>query len=275
MMRRGVAAFAAAISAQAFAATPVAFVADVSGSATIAGDGKLVFLAELEPGTRIFLGTGARAAITFARSGREFGAAGPGEFVVAVDEVRADRGTPPVRREVPPLSDPATIMRAARSATASLRMRGAQPHEAASAEGALQYPVGTRIATLQPSLRWRNEEGMRDTKVVLRDESGKQVWAGRASTVTVTPGVKLSAGTRYTWTVMTSGGVLGEAQFETLPAEPLARAERSNAGARSFAGRVLHALLLQELGASQDAKAVWDDLARERPDLPELARLAR
>jgi hypothetical protein len=274
MIPRSVAAFAVAIAAHAFAAAPVAFVADVSGSATIAGDGKLTFLAELEPGMRIFLGTGARAAITFARSGREFAAAGPGEFVVTADEVRADRGAAPARRDVPPLSDPSTIMRAARSATASMRMRGAQPREAASPEGLLQYPVGTRVATLQPAFRWSDRGGLRAVKVVLRDESGKQVWAGPASAASLTPGVKLSAATRYTWTLMTPGGIVGEAQFETLPAETLARAERSKAGAHSFAGRVLHALLLQELGASQDAKAAWDELARERPDLPELARLA-
>lgn len=275
MIARGLAACAAAAAFHALAATPVAFVADVTGSATIEGDGRLVFLAELEPGTRLFLGTGARAAITFARSGREFDAVGPGEFVVTPDELRAEKGASPVRRDVPALSDPATVMRAARSATASLRMRSIRPPDAGSNASALRYPVDTRIATLQPSLRWDAAQGARDAKVILRDEAGKQVWSANATSTPVKPPMKLSAGTRYTWTVMTQRGALGEAQFETLPAETLAKAERSKAGARSFPERVLHALLLQDVGASQDAQAAWDELARERPDLPELARLAR
>jgi hypothetical protein len=36
----------------------------------------------------------------------------------------------------------------------------------------------------------------------------------------------------------------------------------------------MHALLLQDLGATQEAREAWAALARERPDLPELAGLA-
>jgi hypothetical protein len=41
------------------------------GSATIAGDGTLNFLAELEPGTRLSLGSDAAVAATFAGTGTE------------------------------------------------------------------------------------------------------------------------------------------------------------------------------------------------------------
>jgi hypothetical protein len=37
----------------------------------------------------------------------------------------------------------------------------------------------------------------------------------------------------------------------------------------------MHAFVLQDVGATQDAKEAWSALARERPDLPELAVLAR
>ena len=275
MIARGAAAFAAAIALQAAAGTPVAFVADVPGSATIEGDGRLAFLAQLEPGMRLFLGTGARAAITFARSGSEYTAAGPGEFLVGESELRADRGAAPLRREVSPLADTAVIGRIARSATASLRMRSAAPAKsAASASGPLAYPVATRIATLEPVLRWQPAPDVRDATIVLRDESGKRVWSGKAAAA-VKPPVKLSAATRYRWTVMTPRGALGEAGFETLTADSLAKVEASKASARTFSARVLHAVLLQDLGAEQDARAAWADLSRERPDLPELAALAR
>jgi hypothetical protein len=74
---------------------------------------------------------------------------------------------------------------------------------------------------------------------------------------------------------MTSHGTVGDAQFETLPAEAIAKISKARAGAKSFSDRVVHALLLQDLGATQEAREAWGALARERPDLPELAGLAR
>lgn len=276
MMLRAAAALAAGIAIQATAGTPVAFVADVSGSATIEGDGRrLAFLAELEPGMRVFLGTGARAAITFARSGLEYAAVGPGEFLVKADELSAERGAAPSRREVPAVADMGVVSRVARSATASLRMRSARENGEGAAPGALEYPVATRVATLQPTLRWQLPAGSGHVKVSLVDESGREVWRGEARAQSVKPAVKLSAATRYRWTLMTGGKVAAEAPFETLAADTIARVEKSRASARSFSERVMHAMLLQDLGADQDARAAWADLARERPDVPELARLAR
>jgi hypothetical protein len=67
---------------------------------------------------------------------------------------------------------------------------------------------------------------------------------------------------------------LGPASFETLPADAIARVEKSRKG-KEFPERVVSAILLQELGATQDAKEAWEELSRERPDLQELAALAR
>ena len=52
-------------------------------------------------------------------------------------------------------------------------------------------------------------------------------------------------------------------------------AERARGDAKAFTDRVALALLLQDLGAAQDAREVWLQLSAERPDLPELAVLAR
>jgi len=87
--------------------------------------------------------------------------------------------------------------------------------------------------------------------------------------------MKLNAATRYRWTVMTPAGVVGEAQFETLPSDALMKVAKSKSAAKGFSERVMHAIVLQDLGAVQEARAAWSELARERPDLPELAALAR
>jgi hypothetical protein len=87
--------------------------------------------------------------------------------------------------------------------------------------------------------------------------------------------VKLAPATRYSWSVTTPSGSLGEAHFETLGAEALSRAEKSRTAAKSFPDRVMHAFLLQDVGATQDAREAWAALSRERPELPELAAIAR
>jgi hypothetical protein len=239
----------------------------------LAGSGKLRFLAELVPGTRILLGSGASIAVAYASTGSEFTLEGPGEYLVTAVEVRVEKGAPPKRRVVPAIADPAVVARVSRSATASLRMRGV-PVPAPIARDTLEYPVDTRVATLQPPLRWRAEPGGAPVTVSLADASGNEVWKGDARPGGAAP-VKLSPATRYTWTVMTPGGVIGEARFETLPAAAMAKVAKSQGRMRSFADRVMHALLLQEIGASQDARAAWAALARERPDLPELDLLAK
>lgn len=270
-MRRVAAVAAFAFALAAHAAEPVAFVADVKGSATIEGDGKLGFLAELASGVRILLGTGATVSVTYAASGTEYTMSGPGEYLVGSDAVRAEKGAAPNRRAVASLHDAAVVARVSHTATASLRMRGLSP-DALVTRTPLDFPVDTRVASLQPTLRWRASG--EETAVRIVDPQGKEVWKATPKAGAIRSGVKLAPATRYTWTVMTPKGVLGEAQFETLPADALARVEKSRAAAKSFSERVLHAVLLQDVGATQEAREAWAALARERPDLPELAALA-
>lgn len=260
----------AALAAQA---TGVAFVTDVRGAATIEGNGPVRFLAELAPGTRLLVGTGGAVTVTFAASGTEFTLAGPGEFALTPSEVKADKGREPQRRTVAALRDPGVATRTSQAATASVRMRGVGP--AASPAAVLEYPVDARVATLRPVLRWKGAMSSEGVTVRVRDEVGKEVWAAKMLPNVSPPALRLAPATRYRWTVMTPQGELPEASFETLPADAIERAERSRAAAKSFSDRVLHAMLLQDLGAPQDAREAWAALSRERPDLPELAALAR
>src|SRR5205085_2618425 len=126
--------------------------------------------------------------------------------------------------------DATIVGQVSRSATASLRMRSMAP--AAGQKGELEFPVDTRIATLQPVMRLRDGDAA-GSSITVRDENGKEVWKGSVRAEGTRLAVKLSPATRYTWTVTTSKGP-AEARFETLPAEAIARAEKSRAGARSF-----------------------------------------
>ena len=266
-------AAALVIAAAALAADPVAFVADLQGNATIEGDGKLGFLAELPAGTRLLLGTGATVAVTYASSGAEFTLKGPGEFLVSAGEVKAERGAAPKKRTVAVVPDPAVIAKLSRTANASLRMRGINPR--ASTQVALDYPVNTRVTTLQPTLRWSGEPMAEQFDVTVLDSTGKEIWKGNVKPPMARPPVKLAPETLYTWTVMTPSGAKAEGRFETASAAAIARAEKSRAAAKSFSERVMHAFILQDIGATQDAKEAWAALARERPDIPELSVLGR
>lgn len=272
-MRHGGAAILVAVALTALPAQagPVAFVADLRGSATIEGNGPLTFLAELPAGTRVLLGSHATAAITFAATGAEFAVTGPGQFLVKAGEVIAEKGATPKRRAVASLSDTAVVARAAQTATASLRMRSiASPQSPAP----LEYPVSTRVSTLSPQLRWRAAPG-EDYAIAIQDAAGRELWKGKGNTGIARPGVKLVPGARYSWTLASSQGASVEAFFEVLHEDALRRAERSRALARTFGDRVVHALLLQELGADHESREAWAALARERPELPELSALAR
>jgi hypothetical protein len=272
MRRMLLAAAALAAALAASAADPVAFVADLQGNATIEGNGKVKFLTELEPGTRLLLGTGASLAVTYASSGAEFTLVGPGEFMVLPSEVRAEKGTPPKRRTVTAVKDAGVVAKAAQLASASIRMRGVVAEPPAPA---LLYPVNTRVASLQPELRWKEAGAAEAFTIILTDEAGKEVWKASARPSRARPAVKLSPAQRYKWTVMTPKGTVGEASFETLSMEAAGRVEKSRVAAKNFPDRVMHAFLLQEVGASQDARTLWGELAHERPDIPELSSLAR
>lgn len=270
-MRAAMGALLLAVAAGAGAEAPIAFVADIRGNATIEGNGKLTFLAELTRGTRLLLGTGAQASIAYAETGAEFALSGPGEFRIAEHEVTAERGAAPKRRAIAPLGSSGVVAKAARSTTASLRMRSVSP---ATPEPLLEFPVSTRVADLKPTLRWRSDPSHGEYTVLVRDAEGREVWRAKTGKGSAQPALALLPAARYSWTVTGARGVTGSAEFETLGREAIARAG-SIAKPRGFSDRVVRALLLEDLGALQEAKLAWGELARERPDMPELAALAR
>lgn len=260
------------LSLSARAADPVAFLSDVKGEVVMNGSGKPPFLSELLPGTKLVLAKDAAAAVMFVVSGEEFSLKGPGEFVVTRENVKASKGAAPTSR-VPTLrASTAAFVDTSRAATASLRMRSAPGPK--GERPAPVYPVNTRIATLQPTLRWTGEPGAAYS-VVVTAASGKEVFRGTTKGPSLALPARLQAGQSYSWTFSAGEAALGDAHFETLTADSIAAAEKARSVARTFPDRVLLALVLQDLGAAQDAREVWTQLAAERPDLPELAKLAR
>ncbi len=261
-----------AVAFAARAAEPIAFVSDFKGEVVMNGAGRPPFLAELIPGTKLVLGAEASAAVMYVVTGEEYSLKGPGEFVVAREGVKASKGAAPAVRTPAIKPGAATMVQTSKTATASLRMRSA-PTPRAERPGAL-YPVNAKVSTLQPTLRWSGEAGASYT-VVVTTAAGKEIFRGAAKGNSLRLPARLAPAQGYEWTSSLGNAVVAEARFETLPADAITAADKARVAAKSFPDRVLLALSLQELGAAQDAKEVWAQLAAERPDIPELKGLAR
>ena len=77
---------------------------------------------------------------------------------------------------------------------------------------------------------------------------------------------------------MVKSGVsdVGMTTFRTLPTHSLDLAQKRRPDDKAlFSDWLLYALTLKDVGADQDAGEVWARLAKDRPDLPELAALAK
>lgn len=262
-----------AVSLAATAADPVAFISDIKGEVVMNGAGRPPFLAEVIPGTKLALGTGASAAVMYVVSGKEYALKGPGQFVVTREGVKTTAGVEPTSRVPGMRASPKVLVETSRASTASLRMRSASLPKG-ERPGPL-YPVNVRIATLQPTLRWSGDPGAAYT-VTVTAADGREVHRGNASGLSLRlPARLLGAGQSYAWRYSAGEAMQGDFRFETLPAEAIAEADKARAAAKTFADRVLLALILQDLGATQDSREVWAQLSAERPDLPELAGLSR
>jgi hypothetical protein len=264
------------LTGHVFAADPVAFLSDLRGDVVLDGQSRPPFLAELLPGSKLSLKKDATAAVMFIVSGNEYGLRGPGEFVVGKTDVRAAKGPAPAKRTSSLRAKPEIVVQTSRSATASLRMRSLP--SGARAEKVVTgpiYPSNAKVATLQPTFRWAGEAKDPGFTLVIASFDGKEVFRGRSRTTSLKLPIKLAPGVRYAWTLSVADERLGEALFETMPVASIQSADKARAAARSFSDRVLVAFHLQDLGAAHDARELWADLARERPDSPEIATLSR
>lgn len=275
-LRIAIAMMALVPPAMGFAADPVAFLSDLKGDVILDGQSRPAFLSELLPGSKLSLSKDATAAVMYVVSGHEYTLKGPGEFTVGKSVVNATKGPAPLKRTSALRANPAIVVQTARSATASLRMRSLPP--ATNPERVISgplYPANALVATFQPTLRWAGEAKDGGFTIVIASFDGKEVFRGRSRITSLKIPVKLAPGVRYAWTVSTGDQRLGEALFETMPVAAIQSAEKARSAARSFSDRVLVAMYLQDLGANHDARELWGELARERPDSPEIAALAR
>ncbi|MBL8518988.1 MAG: hypothetical protein JNM76_18660 [Betaproteobacteria bacterium] len=264
------------------AADSVAFLTDIKGEVKIDGAPRPALMSELAKGQKLALGKDAAVAVMFIASGEEVLIKGPGDFEVdkpgkAINKV-GQTGQITSRKTDWKISSQA-LVKVSQTSSASIRMRSLNP-SAGNPDtkiGALTYPVRGNIAALQPVFTWQSTgANAYDVALALASEPDKPLAAGKANGTTHKFSTRLKPDTEYVWTVNAGGTELGRGKFRTLAADAILDVEkRKPADKAAFSDRLLYAILLNDLGVTQDAQAVWAKLAGERADLPELAALGK
>ncbi len=276
-----IAASASALTAQA--QSGVAFVTDVKGEAALDA-GKVSLMAEIKKGARISCVRECQVGVMYLLSGKEYVLKGPGDYLVGDAEVTAKIGPPPTIRDTKWKVSSQVVAQAAQTSSASIRMRSLGSSTAAKPEPQLPterliYPRDTNVATLHPAFRWTsaNVKGPFDFELKANG-SAKPVYKTKATATSLNlpASVSLKPDMEYSWVVKSGASDVGMTSFKTLPTHSLdLTLKRKPDDKAAFSDWLLYALTLKEVGADQDAGDVWAKLAKDRPDLPELAALAK
>lgn len=260
----------------AAAADGIAFITNLKGEVAVDGNARPVLLSALAKGQKIAVGKDSQASVMYIASGKEYVLKGPDNFLVKDTDISSAAGMPPVTRETPWRASSKVLVQVAQTSAASVRMRSiAQPK--ADTAPRLLFPTEGSVATLEPTFRWRAPDPTLQgdfTLMVIGQD--KPVHVARAAGGSYRAPAKLRPETDYAWTVTSAGSEIGSGKFRTLSGEALTRlAKRKPSDKSDFSDRLLFTLLLQEMGATQEAQEAWGRLAVERADLPELAAFAK
>jgi hypothetical protein len=274
IQRAALAAFI--LAASTVFADGIAFITDMKGDVALDGNPRPALLAELLRGQRISVGKDSQASVMYIASGREYVLKGAADYLVKDTEISGTSGMPAVTRDTAWRTHSKVLVQVAQTSAASVRMRSIAPPKPDTGPKLL-FPTQGSVATLQPMFRWRAADPQAQGEFVLlvagqeRPVHHAKVAGGAYRVPT-----RLLPDTDYSWTVTVAGSEIGAGKFRTLSTEALAQVERRKpADTAEFSDRLLFTLMLQEMGAAQEARESWSKLARERADLPELAGLAK
>lgn len=267
----------ASTALSARAADGVAFITNLKGEVAVDGSSRPLLMSELGKGQRIVVGKDSQLSVMYVQSGKEYVLKGPGDYQVGEREISSGNGMPPTARETSWRASSEVLVKVAQTSSASIRMRSYAPGKPDAKPG-LDFPTRGAVTTLQPVLRWTvpDAKGPLDVTIAVAGREDKPLASAKATGSSHRFPAKLQPDTEYSWTLSASGKEIGTAKFRTLSPAALQNVEKRRPAEKGeFTDRLLYALLLLEVGASQEAQDAWARLAQERTDLPELAGLAK
>jgi len=268
---------AAFLAVPAQAAAGIAFVTDIKGEVSVDGTPRPMLMSELAKGQKVVVGKDSLLAVMFIQSGKEYLLKGPADYTIGERDIASGIGMPPVARETAWRANNQVLVKVAQTSSASIRMRSIAPPKP-EPKAKLEFPTRGAVTQLQPTLRWTLPEGtaQADVTIAVAGKEDKPFARAKVGGTSHRFPAKLQPDTEYAWSVAVAGQEIGTARFRTLPAAALQDAQKRRPAEKAeFSDRLMYALLLQEMGAVQEAQEAWAKLAQERSDLPELANLAK
>lgn len=267
--------FIAIITGQAHATNTVALISDVSGNVTLEvdrGSSPAQLLAALPVGGRIDLPKGAKLSMIYLANGDEYRLSGPGSYQVGASAPKTISGQTPAKQASLGGALSGKKIRSEHVAQATLTMRGIK-----KIRPSLEplSPSGSITLADPLQLRWREPAAALAYQIQLIDSQNKVLLnkevAGNA--FTLPPEIQLDSGGYYVWNLSTTlpdgSLVTSSAQFRVASNETRRQAARLRPGNNdSVSERIAYGLWLEGENLAIEARLVWDALAEEFPDQP-------
>lgn len=255
----------------------VALITDLQGRATLASAGRSLdaaMLANLEAGTQAQLAAGSTLVVLYLADGSEYQIVGPAQVQFRADRPEVSAGAPAVRRVAPSVLQvrvkPNSVSQGA------IVMRGLGSVRIRLLEGS-----GTLVLDAQPELAWAAPlPGLRYS-LDIADDAGRSLYKTELgeTRMRVPAGIGLREGATYTWEVsaLAPDGrrYSGRGEFAVTGAslrEQVAAARRQVDS--TVSGQVAFAWWLDQHELRDEARRLWRELARQRPEEVGLRALA-
>jgi len=255
----------------------VAMVTDLSGPVTITGakgGGSAGIAAELASDAVIGVAVGGRAVILVLATGEEFTVTGPSNALVRADGVM---GTPKESVAKRASFVGKVRLKSEGLAQAAVTLRASRRQETLPLLGL----AGTVTLETRPVFRWAAVEGAGPYRFELQDANGAVLHEARTETTEarLPEGIALVESKAYTWEVSArqANGIRFSNFGDFSVAAASLRAEAARLRPAAGAGvseRVAYATWLASQELHDEARAVWAQLAAERPDNPQLKALS-
>lgn len=269
--------FAAIISGQANAADTAALVSDVSGNVAVKIDGKsspLKLLAPIPLGARIDLPEGAKLSMIYVAKGNEYKLSGPGVYQVDASSPQTISGSAPTKQVSIGGALNGKRIRSENVAQATLTMRGIK-----KIRRSLEplTPSGSITLADPLQLHWREPTTGLAYQVQLIDSQNKVLVSKEVmgNAFTLPREIPLASGGYYVWNLSTTipdgSLVTASAQFRVASNEIREQAAKLKPGKDgAISERIAYGLWLEGENLANEARLIWDELALEFPDQPNI-----
>lgn len=244
-------------------------VTEVTGKAEIEGRGAVATLDEIPDGAHLLLQADATLVAVDVGSGKEYALKGGQAYrVTALGPQDSGGSVSATALPVKGMRDihiaPGMVAQSV-PATRSRTLRVNAPSPIS--------PVRTIVVSDAPLFRWSAVEASTGYRLLVLKPDGALHWEARTqgTQLPLPTTHRLAPGGKYIWRVQhySEGGPASDAsaEFSVAPADTIKQLSALKADARSpFSRRVLYAALLTEVGAKEEAKALWQELAKEKPE---------